>query len=115
MNRNKIKKIILSIIFLLTSPSCCFALSSDSKLPFHFKSDQLIYNNRQSARFYAQARKITYHPITKIVLLEHHSKVTHQKNVFTGPHIWYDIATGIVRTSPKKNHKTMIVIQPQDK
>ena len=164
-----IKRLVLRglLLLLLTLSTPCLALSSDAALPYYFKSDHLIYNNRRHQtiyighvhitqgttkisgdkvivqygknsrikkmidtgnfahystlpdnhpdRLYAQAKKITYNPITKIVVLEHQGKVTQEKNVFTGPHIWYDIAAGVVRTTPRKNQQTVIVIQPQDK
>lgn len=157
----------LSLVSVLAFHAPVFALSSDGNLPFHFKSNSIIYNgkqhtatyighvrvtqgttrirgnklvvqygknggvkkmidtgnlahystlpDRQSKRLYAQAKKITYNPTTKIVLLEQHAKVTQEKNIFTGPHIWYDSGAGVVRTTPKKNQKTVIIIEPQDK
>lgn len=71
--------------------------------------------DQQSTQLYAQAKKITFNANSKIVTLEANGKVTQEKNVFTGPHIWYDIVAGVVRTTSKKNQETVIVIQPQNR
>jgi lipopolysaccharide export system protein LptA len=65
-------------------------------------------------RIYVEAYKITYDPNNKTVLLEDHGRVTQDGNVFSGPHIWYDMVNGVVRSQaiPGKERSEM-VIQPQ--
>lgn len=155
----------LSLLTLLSITPLCHALSSDTQLPYQFKSDSIIYKEKQHQTIYvghvhikqgstqlsgnrvfiqykngkieklvatgnpayystlpdrqqsdllARAKTITFYPTKKTVLLEHDAKVTEEKNIFTGPHIWYDIVAGIVTTTPKNNQKTVIIIQPQD-
>lgn len=83
----------------------------DTGNPAHYST----LPDHQSSHLYAQAGKITFNPKIKTVLLEYQAKVTQEKNIFTGPHIWYDSDTGVIRTTPKKNQKTVIIIQPQDR
>lgn len=66
------------------------------------------------ARLFVEALKITYDPTSKTVLLEGNGKVTQEGNVFSGPHIWYDMANGVVHSlaAPGKQ-RTEMVIQPQ--
>lgn len=65
-------------------------------------------------RLYVEALKITYDPTNRTVLLEQQAKVNQAGNIFSGPHIWYDMVNGIVRSSaaPGKQ-RTMMIIQPQ--
>lgn len=163
---NRLPKKYLSLIILWIIAPACFALSSDAKLPYHFKSNSITYLEKrhqtiytghvhvtqgttqlsskrllvqyrkgggiekmiatgnlahystlpdhQPARLFAEAKKITFNPIAGTVLLEHKARVTQEKNIFTGPHIWYDVVAGVVRTTPQKHQKTVIVIQAQD-
>lgn len=65
-------------------------------------------------RLYIEASKITYSPIKRTVLLEGNGKVTQDGNVFSGPHIWYDMINGVVHSlaAPGKQ-RTEMIIQPQ--
>ncbi len=65
-------------------------------------------------RLYVEALKITYNPLERTVLLEQQAKVIQAGNIFTGPHIWYDMVNGVVRSlaTPGKE-RTMMIIQPQ--
>lgn len=78
-----------------------------------------LYNTLPSPdkeRLYVEALKITYNPNDKTVLLEGNGKVTQEGNIFTGPHIWYDMKNGIVRSKPTKaNERSVFILQPQKK
>jgi lipopolysaccharide export system protein LptA len=65
-------------------------------------------------RLYVEALKITYNPNDRTVLLEQQSKVQQAGNIFTGPHIWYDMVNGVVRSlaGPGKQ-RTVMIIQPE--
>ncbi len=64
---------------------------------------------------YAQAKKITYFPQKQEALLEGKGQVIQDKNVFRGPHIWYDIQSEtVISTTPQGKGKTTLLIQPQD-
>lgn len=82
----------------------------DTGNPAHYST---LTDNRPG-RLYATAKKIIYNPKTRIVLMEGNGRVTQEKNVFSGPHIWYYMDAGVVRTTPQKNQETKIVIQPQE-
>lgn len=70
--------------------------------------------DKQSERLYAQAETIEYYPQKNQVLLLKKARVTQKKNVFTGPHIWYDIKQQkVISTNPKGSSETKIVIEPQ--
>ncbi len=77
-----------------------------------------LYNTLLSPnkeRLYVEAFKITYNPNDKTILLEGNGKVK-QGNIFTGPHIWYDMKNGIVRSKPTKaNERSVFILQPQKK
>ncbi len=66
------------------------------------------------SRLYIEALKLTYNPIADTVLLEEKGRVNQEGNIFTGPHIWYDVANGIVHSlaGPGKE-RTEMIIQPQ--
>jgi lipopolysaccharide export system protein LptA len=70
--------------------------------------------DHESDRLYAEAKKIIFNPITKKALLRHQAKITQKNNIFAGPRIWYDMAHGVVHTTPRQHQKTVIIIQPQD-
>ena len=64
---------------------------------------------------HAQASTIDYYPIKHQVLLLKKARVTQDKDVFTGPHIWYDIKNQmVVSTSPGGHGRTTVVIEPQN-
>jgi len=69
-------------------------------------------------RLFVEALKITYDPNLKTVLLEGHGKVSQDGNIFSGPHIWYDMVNGVVHSLTDKNIKgnerTEMIIQPQE-
>ena len=72
--------------------------------------------DHQQDRLLAQAETIEYYPKTNQVLLLIKARVTQHENVFTGPHIWYDIKNQtVVATNPRGNSHTTIVIEPQNK
>lgn len=64
-------------------------------------------------RLYAEADTIKYYPIQNTVLLLKHGKITQSQNVFTGPHIWYDIKNQRLISTTNGHGKTTITIQPQ--
>jgi lipopolysaccharide export system protein LptA len=65
-------------------------------------------------RLFVQALKITYNPLDRTVLLEQEAKVQQGGNIFTGPHIWYDMVNGVVRSlaAPGKQ-RTVMIIEPE--
>ncbi len=66
------------------------------------------------ARLFVEALKITYDPNSKIVILEGNGQVTQEGNVFSGPHIWYDMANGVVHSlAVPGKQRTEMTIQPQ--
>lgn len=66
------------------------------------------------SRLFVEALKITYNPVKRTVLLEENGRVNQEGNIFSGPHIWYDIANGVVHSlaTPGKQ-RTEMIIQPQ--
>lgn len=70
--------------------------------------------NPHKARLYVEALTITYDPNKKTVLLEENALVNQDGNVFSGPHIWYDMANGVVHSlTNSRNERTEMIIQPQ--
>lgn len=70
--------------------------------------------DNQPKRLFTQADTIKYYPLKNQVLLLKRAKVTQDENLFTGPHIWYDISKQVVvSTSPEGHGKTTVVIEPQ--
>lgn len=66
------------------------------------------------SRLFVEALKITYDPNTKTVLLEDQGRVTQDGNIFSGPHIWYDMVNGVVHSvKGPGNERTEVTIQPQ--
>lgn len=65
-------------------------------------------------RLYVEALKITYDPIKKTVLLEEHGRVNQDGNIFSGPHIWYDMVNGVVHSLAVPGaERTEMIFQPQ--
>lgn len=63
----------------------------------------------------AQADTIIYYPQKQQALLLGHGQIKQDKNIFRGPHIWYDIRNQIVTSTTKKGKgKTTLLIQPQN-
>lgn len=69
--------------------------------------------NGKKKPVFAQADTIQYYPRSKKVLLLRHGKVIQQHNVFTGPHIWYDMKHQVVKSTTHGSSKTTVIIQPQ--
>jgi lipopolysaccharide export system protein LptA len=66
------------------------------------------------SRVYVEALKITYDPEKKTVLLEEHGRVNQDGNIFSGPHIWYDMNNEIVHSlAVPGKERTEMIIQPQ--
>lgn len=66
------------------------------------------------ARLFVEALKITYDPTNKTVLLEGNGQVKQDGNVFSGPHIWYDMANGVVHSlAVPGKQRTEMTIEPQ--
>ncbi len=64
-------------------------------------------------QLFVEALQITYTPQEKIVLLEGAGQVKQEENLFTGPHIWYDMKNGIVHSiTNNENERTVVIIQP---
>ncbi|MBS0350027.1 MAG: lipopolysaccharide transport periplasmic protein LptA [Proteobacteria bacterium] len=64
-------------------------------------------------RMYVEALVITYDPLKKIVTLEGKGRVNQGGNIFSGPHIWYDMINGVVHSSPGQGkERTEMIIQP---
>ena len=67
-------------------------------------------------RLFAEANTIKYFPQKNQVLLLMNAKVTQGKDLFTGPHIWYDVSKRVViSTNPQGQGETTVVIEPQKK
>jgi lipopolysaccharide export system protein LptA len=67
------------------------------------------------SRLYIEATKITYSPIKRTLLLEGNGKVTQDGNIFSGPHIWYDMINGVVHSlAVPGKQRTEMIIQPQE-
>ena len=72
--------------------------------------------DNQHKVLHAEANTIEFNPIKDEVLLVKNAKVTQEQNLFTGPHIWYDMKNQVVvSTSPHGHGRTTVVIQPQNK
>jgi len=70
--------------------------------------------NNQKTKLHARANTIIYQPKLDIVTLIQKAVVTHEKNVFSGPLIIYNIKKDtIVSKGSKKSGKTTVIIQPQ--
>jgi lipopolysaccharide export system protein LptA len=67
------------------------------------------------SRLYAEAYTINYDVAKQTILLIDHGKVTQDQNIFSGPHIWYDIQKEMVisQSVPGKG-KTTVIIQPSN-
>lgn len=52
-------------------------------------------------RMHALARSIDYNPSQKVVWLIGNGHVYEGGEFFSGPHIWYDMTNGLVRSSPR--------------
>jgi len=71
--------------------------------------------DHQHTRLYAQAKKIVYDPIHKIVILFHHGYVKQNGSEMTAPLIQYHMLTGVIKTWPTdKQAKTTIIVQPSN-
>lgn len=53
-------------------------------------------------RMHALARSIDYNPSDRIVWLIGDGHVNEGGEFFSGPHIWYDMSNGLVRSSPRE-------------
>lgn len=66
------------------------------------------------SRLFVEALKITYNPVKRTVLLEENGRVNQDGNIFTGPHIWYDMVNGVVHSQATTGkQRTEMIIQPQ--
>ena len=78
--------------------------------PAHYRT----LPDHQAFKLYASANTIRYFPLKNQVLLLKKGHITQQQNVFTGPHIWYDIGTQtVVSTNPGGKSLTTMIIEPQ--
>ncbi len=72
--------------------------------------------DQKKKKLFAKAKQIYYHPQKKTVLLLGKGRVTQNNNVFTGPHIWYDMDHEVVRsTTQSPQQRTVVIIQPQQR
>ena len=72
--------------------------------------------DNEKHKIHAQAKEIIYDPNKKIITLLKNGKITKENNVFSGPHISYDILHGIVRSTPtQEQQKTIVYLQPEVK
>lgn len=70
--------------------------------------------NKKPARLFAEAVTIKYYPLKNQVLLLKKARIAQNHDLFTGPHIWYDMAKQVVvSTSPHGHGRTTVVIEPQ--
>jgi len=68
------------------------------------------------SRLFAEAEIIKYYPLKDQVFFITHAKITQDQNLFTGPHIWYDMSKQVVvSTNPNGQGRTTVVIEPQNK
>lgn len=64
--------------------------------------------------FQATADRIEYYAAKKYVILIGNAKISQGTNSLSGPHIEYDMISGVIKTSPIKGQRTTIIIHPQD-
>lgn len=70
--------------------------------------------NANQQKISAQAEQIHLNPKQHTVLLLKHGRIDQNHDIFTGPHIWYDIKKGIVKSNSVSGEQpTVIIMQPQ--
>lgn len=60
----------------------------------------------------ASAKKIYYYPLAGKVVLEEMATVEYNKNIFTGPYIYYDINNKVISSHPNKPSRSKIILEP---
>lgn len=61
---------------------------------------------------HAKANTIVYYPIKEVAMLIGNGEIQQQQNIFSGPHITYNVRQQIITSTPDQHQRTSIILQP---
>lgn len=61
---------------------------------------------------HAKANTIVYYPIKEVAMLIGNGEIQQQQNIFSGPHITYNVRQQVITSTPSQHQQTSITIQP---